>query len=175
MGFTAHPGAAYNVEGTINKFILDNITAQGLPTWMASSVVNFDYPDTPLTYPSFSVTHLAQIGTAIAQGNQLDPGFKGRRKDGIVEVNCWESKERGHPGHNQHVKQMADMVSRVFATGASTQILDVYGSTANPTSNGTLVRMGGAEPVTTPRDPNPDVLRIRILIGYNWLERATAT
>src|SRR3990167_934498 len=142
MGFTAHPGAAYNVVGSFDNFFATQLTAAGLPAWMPSAVVNYDYPQQPLTYPSFSVTHLGSEPREIAQGRNLDPGWKGVERIGLADVRAWESVRRANGAHGRNLNQMRDMISRVFATGAAFQILDVYGSTANPTGNGTIVRVG---------------------------------
>ena len=68
---------------------------------------------------------------------------------------------------------MRDMVARVFATGAAISILDVYCTTASPTGIGAHIRARPAETIEVPIDPNPDIVRIRMLIGYNWLERVS--
>lgn len=173
MAFTAHPGAAFNVEGSFNNFFATQLTAQGLPGWMPSAVVNYDYPNRPLTYPSWSVTHLGALPVEVAQGRHLDEGWRGARQNGLVEVNCWESEQRASGQAYLHIRQMRDMAARVFATGAAIAILDIYGSTANPTGNGTIIRAMPVEDGVMPTDPNPDVIRRRLLVRYNWLERAT--
>src|SRR3989337_686952 len=94
MPFTAHPGSFYNVAGSFNDFFADQVTANGLPAFMPSSVVNYDYPRQPLTYPSFSVTHLGQETREIAQGRNLDPGWRGAEQIGVAEISCWESYQR---------------------------------------------------------------------------------
>lgn len=174
MPFTAHPGAALNAIGSINKFFADQITAKGLPAFMPSAVVNFNYPDQPLTYPSFSITHLGSIPREVAQGRYLDHGWKGVERLGLAEISCWESRARASGQHDYNLLVMRDMAAQVFATGAYTPILDVYGSTATATGTGTVVRMSPIDDAPAPQDPNPDVARARLLFRYQWLERATA-
>lgn len=174
MPFTAHPGALYNVVGSINDFFATQVTAKGLPAFMPSAVVNFDFPQAPLTFPSFSVNHLGTELAEAYQGYNLDGGWRGQMRLGIAEINVWESYSRASGQHQRNLQIMRDMAARVFATGAAIAVLDVYGTTANPTGNGTIVR---CEPVTDSpgtQDPNPDVLRMRMTVNYRWLERATA-
>lgn len=174
MGFTAHPGATHNVEGSFNDFFETQLTAKGIPAWMPSAVVNYDFPQKPLTFPSWSVTHLGAEPGQEFEGRNLDPGWKGGEQIGMVEISCWESYARAQGSHPQYLRQMRDMVARVFATGAAFAILDVYGSTAAPTGNGTIARCGRVSHAPAPPDPNPDVARVRMLVTYRWMERATA-
>jgi hypothetical protein len=53
-------------------------------------------------------------------------------------------------------------------------MLNVYGSTATPTANGTLVRAEPAEYSHSPPDQNPDVMRVTLLVRYSWEGRVSA-
>ena len=174
MPFTAQPGAFFNVAGSFNDFFDKQLTAKGLPSWMTSAVVNFDMPQQPLTFPSFSVTHLGTETREMAQGRALDDGWRGAEQIGLAEISCWESYARASGLHVRNLRQMRDMAARVFATGAGINILDIYGTTASPTSNGTLLRAGPARETPVTPDPNPDVARARLVVQYRWLERVTA-
>ena len=174
MPYTAQIGGALNVEGSFNDFFIKQITAKGLPAFIPSSVVNTDYPVVPLTYPSFSIIHLGSTPQQIAEGQNLDDGWRGVRQNGLAEIDCWESYQRASGNHIYNIRIMRDMAARVFATGAAIPILDVYGSTAAPTSNGTIIRAMAAQSFPVAPDPNPDVVRARLVVEYNWLERVTA-
>src|SRR3989304_8434683 len=95
MPFTAPPGAFFNVAGSFNAFFDKQITAKGLPRGMARAVVNFDMPQQPLTFPSFSVTHLGTETREMAQGRALDDGWRGAGQIGLAEISCWERYARG--------------------------------------------------------------------------------
>lgn len=177
MGFTAHPGAEFNVIGSFNDFFAAQVTAKGVPAWMAggqSATVVFDWPQDPLLLPSWSVTHLGGDTTEVAQGRNLDPGWKGAKRVGLADISCWLSFNGVQPSGQAYLRQMRDMAARVFATGAAIAILDVYGSTTSPTGNGTIIRAEPGRDVPVGRDLNPDVLRARLLVPYSWLERASA-
>lgn len=174
MGYTAQIGGALNVEGSFNQHFAAQLTGKGLPDWMPSAVVNYDYPQQPLTFPSWSVAHLgSQIGN-LTQGRHLDPGWRGVERVGLAEISCWESYSRAGGAHTRNLRVMRDMAARVFATGASFAILDVHGTTANPTGNGTIGRAGAVQDAPTVPDLNPDVQRLRLLVEYRWLERVAA-
>jgi hypothetical protein len=173
--FAGHPGAAFNVEGSFNDYFARFITAQGLPAFMPSAVVNYEYPDKPLTYPSFSVTHLGSQPQEIAQGRHLDNGWVGARRMGLVEIDVWASDQAASGQGDLQVSQMRDMVARVFANGPSIPITDVYGSTAAPTSNGTIIRTSPVQDGARVPDPNKDVFRRRMIVPIHWEERVSAT
>ena len=172
--FTGYPGSEYNVIGSFNDFFETQLTAKGTPAFMASAVINYDFPVKPLTFPSFSVTHLGAEQSQTFQGRGVDNGWRGDEKVGIAEIDCWESYNRASGNHIRNIRVMRDMVSRVFATGAAFQILDVYGSTASPTGNGTLIRCETVTNQSVTPDPNPDIIRSRLLVNYRWLERVSA-
>lgn len=171
MAYTAQPGGTLNVEGSFNQFFAANITARGLPDFMPSAVVNYDYPRQPLTYPSFSVTHFAAMPVQRFEGHQLDPGFKGAEFEGIAQIDCWESYQRASGNDKYNIRIMADMAQRVYATGAAIQILNIYAATANPSANGTVIRMNQAESMGLVPDPNPDITHWSLRVPYRWMAR----
>src|SRR3990167_5850424 len=119
MAFTAHPGAIYNVIGSFNNHFVTQLTGAGLPAWMPSAVTNFEYPALPLTYPSFSVTHLSTDPEPIAQGQNLDPGYRGYRRRGLAEISVWESVQTAGATHARNGQQMRNVAPPLFATGTN--------------------------------------------------------
>ena len=182
MAYTAQPGAAFNVEGSFNNFFQTQLTAKGTPDFMTASqaapfptaLVNFEYPQQPLTYPTFSVTHLGNEPLQEVQGRNLDNGFRGAQRIGLAQIDCWESYSRASGNHMMNLQQMRDMAARVFATGAAIPVLDIYGTTASPTANGQIIRALPVREMSVGQDPNPDVLRKRLLVSFTWWERVTA-
>ena len=175
MAYTAQIGGVLNVEGSFNDFFITQLTAKGVPSFLSTApTINLDYPVIPLTYPSFSITQLGSQPIEVAQGRNLDPGWKGAQQVGLAQIDCWESYQRASGNHIYNIRVMRDMAARVFATGAAIPILDVYGTTGTPTANGTLIRAMPAESFPVGPDPNPDVIRARLTVQYNWLERTTA-
>lgn len=172
--FTGYPGSQLNVEGSFNNFFETQLTAKGLPTFMASAVVNYDYPVKPLTFPSFSVVHLGAEQGQTFQGHAVDGGWRGDEKVGLAQIDCWESYNRASGNHIYNIRVMRDMAARVFATGAAINILDVYGSPNAPTANGTIMRCDSVTHQPAPPDPNPDIVRARLLVTYKWIERVSA-
>lgn len=176
MGYTAQIGGAYNVEGSFNDYFNTQISGAGLPSFMPSAVVNFDYPNQPLTFPSFSVTHLGAFPGEGTEGRNLDAGFKGQQMIGLAQIGLWDSYQRSSGNQVANLRIMRDMAARLYLTGANIPILDVYGSTSAPTSNGTLIRASAVETVKAiNQDPeNPDVWSMYLQVQYSWYERITA-
>src|SRR5258708_5740613 len=130
MGYTAQPGSQYNVIGSFNNFFANQVTAKGIPDWLVSAtgsadLVNFDFPQEPMTLPSFSVTQLGSDPVEVAEGRNLDPGWKGAQQVGLAEIDCWLSYRQGFPNQVGQLRQLRDMAARVFATGAGIPILDL--------------------------------------------------
>ena len=68
MAYTAQPGARYNAQGSFNDFFVTQLTAKGVPAFLsATPIVNFDFPNLPLVYPSFSHS----------SGDSATPGSRG--------------------------------------------------------------------------------------------------
>src|SRR5260221_10550084 len=118
MGFTAQPGAEFNVIGSFNDFFNTQLTAKGLPGWLASAQLVWDFPQETLPMPSWSVFHLGSEPVEVAQGRNLDPGWKGVQRVGLAEISCWMSFYSAQGNAWAYLRQMADMARRVFATGA---------------------------------------------------------
>jgi hypothetical protein len=156
MSYTAQIGAALNAEGSFNDHFAKQITGAGLPAFMPSAVVNYQYPYQSLTYPSFSVSHLGAV--PVVYHRDLGDGTRAAHMVGQAQVDCWESYNRAS---GQAAYNLLPM-------------LNVYGSTATPTANGTLVRAEPAEYSHSPPDQNPDVMRSTLIVRYSWEERVSA-
>lgn len=175
MGYTGQPGGMLNVEGSFNYFFEKYLTAKGIPSFMSTAVVNYDWPRQPLTYPSFSVVHLGSMRGQTWQGHVVDEGFRGAEMIGLAQIDVWESYNRASGNDKYNIRIMADMASRVFATGASIPILDVHSTTASPNQiSGTIIRAEQAESRGLIADPNPDITRMSLLVQYRWIARASA-
>ena len=175
MAFS-HTYGQYNVETTVNRWIDTNLTAQGIPAWMPSARVLFNYPETRLisghSGHAFTVSHLGSETIESYQGRNVDNRL-GVTKAGIVEVNVWVSKSAAGGRVMQWSKQAGDMVSYLFTSGRETEIVDAYGSVSSPTGVGAIVRFHTPEQagVSNPDPDNPDLIRRRYLLRYQWIER----
>lgn len=183
MATFAHNFGAYSIEGSINYFIKNNLLTNQ-PVWMNSQqgtvppkTINFDFPEQPLNFPSFSVTHLGseEMPAKTFQGDRADGANKGTMRFGMCEIDCWVDAG-GNASQNQwmmHLRQMRDMVFKLFEQNRAIPVYDFTVPTA-PAGTQTIVRVmadRGIREAAAPLDPNPSVRRKRILITYHWVER----
>jgi len=173
--YSAQMGGALNAEGSLNDYFTRQLTGAGVPSFLGgqSAVVNVQYPYQPLTFPSFSVSHLGAVPTVYHR--DLGDGTRAAHQVGQAQIDCWASWNKSSGQAHYQLLQMRDMAARCFATGAAIPMLNVNAGTAYPVSNGTLVRAEPAEYSHSPPDPNPDVMRVTLLVRYSWEERVSAT
>lgn len=172
--YSAQMGSILNAEGSFDDYFTRQLTGAGVPDFLGglSAEVNYQYPYQPLNFPSFSVTHLAAVPTTYHR--DLGDGTRAARMVGEAQIDCWQSWNKSSGRAHYHLAQMADMAARPFATGAAIPMLNVNGGTAYPVSNGTLVRATPAEYSHSPPDPNPDVMRVSLIVRYSWEQRVSA-
>ena len=175
-GFSASHGD-FNVQGSLNEWFRVNLTANGLPTWMPSARVVFDWGvEHPLisghSGHAFSVTHGDSRPVQTYQGNRVDGGSAGHTRQGTVEVNCWVSKQAAGNQYSLRLRQATDMVKYLFNSATEILLRDIYGATANPASLTAVVRLERPEVLAVAPDSNPDIQRTRIRVPYSWVDRS---
>ena len=168
------PRSTYNARASFNRWFRVNYSAAGWPAaYTAGGIpVNFEYPDVPLTFPSFSVTHLGEIDGQRFQGDRMNGGT-GSYRYAITEVSCWASGDASG-AWSRDLWQMHDMAAYLFQSARSIPLLNVYATTAtaNLTAIGVL-RLGPDsvyEDVEAPMEPSRNVHRLRMLA--HWFYRA---
>ena len=165
----------YNARGSFNRWFFVNLSASGWPAAYPSGFsVNFEYPDVPLSFPSVSVTHLGGEVEVIAQGNHVGgpTPLTGYRQHQLTDVNIWASGQPNNPWVRD-LWQLRDMVANLVQRATGFSLLNVYGSTANPTSVG-LCRFGpgnSLEDVATPLEPSPNIHRQRMLVRWYYISK----
>ncbi len=170
-----HAFGTYNVEGTLNNWIKTNMTAHGVPVWMPSARIVFDYPEQPLVSGhsghAFSVTHVGAEVIQQYEGDNTIEGSAGQMMQGMMEVNCWVSKQQAGASWPARLRQMGDMVGYLFSSAHQVEINNLYTSTAAPSGVGGLINIKRANETQVAPDPNPDIARRRFLTTYRWIER----
>jgi hypothetical protein len=171
----SHSLGLYNVEGTLNNWFNTNLTANGIPAWMPSARVVYDYPENGLinghSGHAFSVTHQGAEVLERYQGNNTVGNSAGQMMQGMAEINCWISKEAAGASWPARLRQMGDMVRFVFVSARQIEINNLYTSTAAPSGVGGLITFGQTDEVSVAPDPNPDIMRRRFITRYRWVEQ----
>lgn len=168
---------AYGAQGSFNQWFVRTITANGIPSWMPSARVVFDWGiEKPLisgySGHAFSLNHLGDVEMMGFEGKRADNGTAGQIRHGQVEVNCWVSKSIAQQSHNARLRQMRDMVSRIFTQTVSVPMVDLNASTGTAPSATARLLLDKIEFQSPQADNvNPDIWRIRGVGGYTWIER----
>jgi hypothetical protein len=173
MAFS-HTYGIYNVEGTLVAWLAGQLAANK-PTGVTTALLNLNHPEQPLAPPEWSVHFLGyDPDVSGIQGGHVGGGDVGGRLFGIMEVNCWVSRKTD--AWRKTLNQMQDAVLKAVTvlreTGGGVVLRDFYTSENTPSALTAIVHIERAEVVTTAPDPNPDIERRRILIYFNWVERA---
>jgi hypothetical protein len=176
MAFSAQWGV-FNVEASIGDWFVSNLSSAGLPAWMPSARIIFDWgKDNPLisgySGHAFSLQHQGSDAIASFEGDNVGAGQHGHMRRGMLEINVWISRQQAGEAYQARMREAVDMVARLFASGSYIPINDYYSSTANPPSMTAVVRLDDPQYVPVVPDPNPDIFRTRILVPYSWTYRA---
>lgn len=180
MPFT-HNYGYFTVVGSISYFLKNNLLTN-TPTWLTpvtgqagQNTLNFDFPEQPLVFPSFALTHLGSeemVGMTF-QGDRADGTNKGIQRWGMSEINCWvQSKDNSNWA--MHLRIMRDMVFKLFSQNRAIQLYDLSNVPTVGAALGSVVRLmpgRGVREMQVAPDPNPAVKRSRILLTYFWTER----
>ncbi|KKK68486.1 hypothetical protein LCGC14_2943550 [marine sediment metagenome] len=173
-----HPYGSYNVQGSLNEWFRVNVTGNGIPAWMPSAFIHYDFPETGLisghSGHAFSLTHQGADPIQQYQGRIVGDGQRGTLMESTLEVNCWLSREKAGGAYTHRLRHMGDMVSYIFQSARDVPLTNVYGSTTDPENVTALIRIKPANEQPVLPDPNPDIVRRRFLIDYRWLERVSA-
>lgn len=175
------------VTNSLNSYIKNNLGTLA-PSWMdwqygvsQPRTLNFYWPDQPLNFPSFSVTHHSTEPVTYSEGDRADGNYKGIIRQGLMEINCWTSEliydQNGNPvGKNEkwrmQLNQMRDMAFLMFEQNRYIPLYD-FTDPQNPVSLTAITRIMDIREADTGPDPNPATKRTRILVTHRWVERWT--
>lgn len=174
---------AYAAEASLNWHLhkhLSALTADWFVAWRLapaeSAHLRFDWGDEPLNPPCFAVAHLETEADTPGLGYSRHAGAAGTGYPvaHLTEISCWHTRywspTSPNPAWAAQLRQMADMVRRVFASAPQAPLLDLDSATAHPFVTAGLIRFRGIREVATPPDPNPALVRRRILLSWTHLE-----
>jgi hypothetical protein len=184
MATFTHQFGSYNVTNSINHFIRTNL-GLSVPKWMTWNygvteprTLNFYWPDQPLNFPSFSVTHHASDPVMSFEGDRADGTYRGIRRQGSMEINCWVleiilNKDGSQTKNTQWMLQLQTMRDMVFKLLEQNRFIPLYDCSdpLNLVALNAVVTIKDIRETTLVPDPNPAVKRIRILATYRWTER----
>lgn len=173
MPFT-HQTGAYNVQATLYAWARAQIIVNQPPLVSSVSIL-LQFPEGGIITPSWSFHMLTMEESPIVyQGGHVGDNQTGDRLFGIMEINCWVS--RSTVGWMGQLNQMRDAVTKAVAslraTGSAILVRDFYADASAPAALTYKINIDRVEERGTATDPNPDIERKRLLLFFNWVERA---
>ncbi len=164
-----HATNAYNVETSVAKWWVDQLSAITKPSILPTTNYIFNIPETGVIAPAFSFVHMDISTQKRWQGDQVG-GTRGARAATLLDVSVWVSRK--HVAWNAQMGFMKAMVDQVFAGSSVIQISDYTTNVAAPTPVNYKIDVVSGEWVAVQRDPNPDIERSRFLFRYEWTVRS---
>lgn len=175
---TLHATTPLNVEASINAWFSTQVNAISRPSWLPSFTLILNVPETPIVTPGISLYHMPVNQRNLYQGGHVGEGRTGARAANLLDVSCWVSRKASVGGQeniwNAQLMVLRGMVQGVFAGKGSLQVSNYLSDPANPVAVAYKVDFGLLEGVSTQDDPNPDIMRARFLIRYDWTVRSVA-
>jgi hypothetical protein len=165
----------YNVQGTLFAWLNAGLITNK-PPLISSVVFTIEWPEQPLTAPQWSaiITNIDSDERGF-QGSHVGGSEHGNMRFGIMQVDCWTTRE-GNEGWAAQLAQMQDAVARTVATlrgqGSALVIKDFYTDAAAPADTNAKITVNRMERAQAPNDPNPDIERKLVRLFFQWVERA---
>lgn len=174
-----HETSTWNVESTLTRYFTDALADIVRPPQLPGYEIVVNSPETPITAsvtPCFSFRNIPAGTRYPFQGNAVGDGKKGGRSLSIFEVSGWTSRKELVNSQLVWAAQLAIMQSmvEVVVTTANNgiQVLDYSGNPNIAVETPYLIRLIELEVVDTAPDPNPSLVRRRMLVSYSWTQRA---
>ncbi len=165
-----HDTGLYNVEGSLVAWLQVQLTTNR-PPLITTVRLNLNAPEQVINPPEWSVHFLGYTESdQTYTGGQVGDSLKGNIVYGLMEVNCWVSRQ--DTNWRAQLNQMMDAVTKAVKSTTAVIVRDFYASSSAPPTLNYRIVLDGAEIRNPPVDPNPDIERRRVLIRFFWVERA---
>lgn len=166
-----HATNRFNVEATLNKWLFDSLAAITLPSWITSYSFVQNMPESELKTPSFSVHHFQVSNLDLWQGRNAEVSTKAVRAVGLMEINIWVNRD-ANTAWNAQLRFMEGMVDDVYVANPTVVIDDYVNNTSAPDAVTYKIDLGNMNKYETAPDLNPNIMRRRMQIRYEWSLRS---
>ena len=166
-----HASNTINVEATLTVWMRDALKAATYSSFFDATPTVYElWPESVIDTPAYSITHIPAAATARGQSGAED-GVRYMQSRGLLEVDCWVS--RSDVDWYAQLVEMRGIVRETVIQATPRTIKD-YSDLDEVTDTGYRVVIGDIEVDDKITDTgNPDFERQRILVSYQWHERAT--
>lgn len=175
MAVTIHPTSVANVRYTIKRWISDAVTAYDWPSYLDAVRVIMAMPETEANLPAISIYPLQMITSDQYQGRNAEDGVKALKATDTTEVSLWASRNarwNGAECWQLQLEKMQGFMMALYTANPTLQLMDVDADYNNPLSVPYKLNFRSLNAVQAAADENPDIMRIRLLLTYNWNIRA---
>lgn len=157
----------FDAAATLNENISTWMQSHQLPEWMPNFPVVYNIPETGISVPSVSVTHIPLSSRWI--GHAFVGSGNGLRAEGIMELNVWVS--RSSADHIAVIEYLTSEIERHYASIPSIPLLTFteVPSVGMPTPY--KINIDAVNLIATAPDLNPDIERRRIQVRYSFVVR----
>lgn len=167
--------STFNVQASINAWMMAHLATMPLPAWLQSAQpgVVTEAGDIAANLPTFALYHIpSMLAGADYQGGYVGDGMSGGDAIGLMEVSAYASNN--DPQATALLRIMRDWVAALCVAEKVVEVLDYFSDLYTPPASGYKIDIGDLTDVETQADPNPDILRARMLIAYSYTFRASA-
>ena len=167
-----HATNTYNVEASINTYFKAAFTAMTRPTFLPTPIPTAENtPEVTASLPTFSFVHLPAGSLDIFQGRHATETLTAMRDLGILDLSVWVSRK--NVNFMAQLRFMQAMIETAYLDSKSGVIIKDYATSAtNPQATSFRVTFNDLDIVVVADDPNPDILRRRCLVKYQWEMRS---
>lgn len=164
-----HPSSVFNVRATINQWFQTTVNTFTLPSWASAFTYVFTMPEQGISVPCYSLFHIDVSQTREYQGNHASETEYGQVATALLEVSAWVS--RSDPNWLAQLGLMESLARAAVGTSQGIVIQNYLTVPGTPTATTFKIDLGEFETLETSPDPNPDIVRKRMLMRYNWVYR----
>lgn len=170
-----HETSPFNIQATLTDWYTRTLATIDRPAYLPSYTVVVDWQDIPLALPCFSISHIPVGSFRRWQGDVESTITSVVRSVGLLEINCWVSRDQKHAGQDvwsARLNFMESMVRHVHQTAPVLVLSDFMALPGNPIETEYLVRQEDLNIIQTAQDANPAIMRRRVQVKYTWNQRA---
>ena len=169
---TVHATSTYNVEASINAYFKAAFTGMTRPSIITLPSYVENMPEVTANLPSFSFETLPTGSMDIYMGRIVDVSTKGIRELGILDLSALVSRKSSN--YMAQLRFMQGMITTAYIDSGGGVVIKDYTSTpGTPTATNFRVTFVDLNWVSVAVDPNPDILRRRGLVQYQWDMRSS--
>jgi hypothetical protein len=170
---SVHATTTYNVEASINAYFRTAFSSLSRPSFLPTPIpVTENMPEVTASLPSFSFVTIPAGALDIYQGRNVDNSTRGIRELGILDLSMWVSRKTIN--YMAQLRFMQGMITDAYIASKGGIVINDYTSTpASPSATSYRVTLCDLDFVVVTDDPNPDILRRRALVKYQWDARSS--